>query len=132
MHSIVILCGKLSGKTVALWKYFVDRPESYDSNKTKSCVFIAHENVWVGLHLFPYFLTQSAQKNGIKKILQTFIDRPHLFTNLRNISSRPNQLWKFKCWNVCLSREITLISTLWISKLIRTIQNISVVSKEIS
>jgi hypothetical protein len=25
------------------------------------------------LHLFPHFLTQSAQKNGIKKILQTFV-----------------------------------------------------------
>jgi hypothetical protein len=55
---------------VALRKNFVDRPESYDSFSSKSCVFLSHEitrTVW-GIFLHPH--TQPAPKQGIKKFLR--------------------------------------------------------------
>jgi hypothetical protein len=42
-----------SCKFVALWQNFVDRPESYDLNSAKSCIFLVHENMWAVLSLFP-------------------------------------------------------------------------------
>jgi hypothetical protein len=61
---------------VALRKNFVDRlRESYDANKAKSCVFIAHENMQAILHLFPIFVTQPAQKNGMKNLSTNLISQ---------------------------------------------------------
>jgi hypothetical protein len=45
----------VSIKIVALRKSFIDRLESYDSNRAKTFVFIAHKNVRKVLHLFPHF-----------------------------------------------------------------------------
>jgi hypothetical protein len=57
-------------------KMHVERPESYDSNRAKSCVFFVHENVRAVLHLLPPFSpTQSAQKERIKHFSR------HLSTN---------------------------------------------------
>jgi hypothetical protein len=68
--------GEISCEIVALWKNFVHRPESYDLNSAKSCVFIVHENMRTVLHLFPHFSVQSDQKNGMKKFSR------HLSVNL--------------------------------------------------
>jgi hypothetical protein len=88
----------------------VDRPESYDSNRAKTCVFIAHENVRAFLHLFPHFLTQSAQKNGIKKFSK------HLWANL--ISRKPQKYFKdrwFIIFNFLLTFPTILckLDTIW-------------------
>jgi hypothetical protein len=61
-----------SCEIVALRKLFVDGQESYDLNWAQSFAFIAHENVRAVLHLFPHFLIQSGQKNGIKKFSRHF------------------------------------------------------------
>jgi hypothetical protein len=72
----VELLGNVSCKIVAFGKKCRQNAESKNLKRVKSCVFRAYTNVRVLLHLFPHFLTQSAQQKGIKRFSR------HLSTNL--------------------------------------------------
>jgi hypothetical protein len=61
-----------SCEVVALRENFIDRPESYDSYSTKSCIFLAHEKTRTVWGIFLHSHTQSDPKQGIKKFLRHF------------------------------------------------------------
>jgi hypothetical protein len=70
-HKIINQCIRVcSCEIVALRENFVDRPESYDAFKAKSCIFLAHEKTHTLWDIFLHPHTQPAPKQGIKIFLR--------------------------------------------------------------